>query len=351
MATIQFTDRGGAVRVSGASSALARAALTALRAPSILNSQPWRWRIDGRILELRADRTRQITGLDPDGRMLTLSCGVALHHVRVALAADSVHVRVDHLPTPDDPDLLATISHLGSAGPADPATLRIYRAVAARHSDRRPFHDSPVPVELLRPLRNAAEQAGAHVHFATAGDVAWLALATERATQAEQTEPHMRTAIAAWMRQPGAPDGIPRESVGPTAARPVPIRPFPTDPTDPAQPPRCPAHGDTHARYAIIFTKSDTRRDWLAAGEALSALLLTATAEGLATSVMSDLVEVPAARALLRRTLSGTGHPAIVVRVGRPATGPVPPAAARRPGHDTVQVMVWPIAPGAGRAG
>src|SRR6185503_16306307 len=123
MSAIQITDRGAAVRVSGESGVLARAALTARKAPSILNSQPWRWRVDGRTLELRADRSRQISALDPDGRMLTVSCGAALHHARVALAAEGVRTTIGYLPDPADRDLLATLVHVGSAPLADPATL------------------------------------------------------------------------------------------------------------------------------------------------------------------------------------------------------------------------------------
>jgi nitroreductase len=252
--------------VSGESRVLARAALTALKAPSILNSQPWCWRVDGRVLELRADRSRQATGMDPDGRLLTLSCGVALHHVRTALAVDGVRIRVEYRPDPAEPDLLAVITHLGPAGPADPTTLRAYRAIATRHSDRRPFDDLPVPDATLDRLCAAADRPGAHVRFAPAGD--------------------------------------------------------------------------GHARNAVIVTDGDSPRDWLVSGEALSAFLLAATAEGLATSVMSDQVEAPAARALLRRTLRSAGHPAIVVRVGRPGTGPSPAPTSRRPGHEMVQVVV-----------
>src|SRR5690242_12091454 len=135
MSAIQFTDQGTAVRVSGESGVLARAALTGRRAPSILNSQPWRWRVDGRKLELRADRSRQIAALDPDARLLTLSCGTALHHARTALAADGVRARVEYLPDPADPDLLATITHLGWGETPAPHTLRAYRAIATRHSD------------------------------------------------------------------------------------------------------------------------------------------------------------------------------------------------------------------------
>src|SRR5690349_8602977 len=113
MSAIQFTEQGTALRVSGESGALARAALTGRKAPSILNSQPWRWRVDGRTLELRADRSRRIAALDPDARLLTVSCGVALHHARTSLAADGVRFRVECLPDPADPDLLAAVTHLG----------------------------------------------------------------------------------------------------------------------------------------------------------------------------------------------------------------------------------------------
>jgi hypothetical protein len=267
---------------------------------------------------------------------------VALHHVRTAMAVEGVRIRVANLPNPDDPDLLAVVTHVGTTEPADPATLRIYRAISSRHSDRRPFDDAPVPGEALERLRIAAERAGAHVQFASPDQVAWLTLASERATQVELTEPDMRGAVAGWMRESDAPDGVPVESVGPKASRPVPMRPFVTGGTEAAAAaPRM--HGDTQARYAIIFTDGDSPRDWLAAGEALSAFLLCAAAEGLATSMMSDLVEVPAARALLRRTLSRDGCPAIVVRVGRPAAGPASRPAARRPGPETVQIVARPV--------
>jgi hypothetical protein len=73
---------------------------------------------------------------------------------------------------------------------------------------------------------------------------------------------------------------------------------------------------DAYARYAVLFTDADEPRDWLGAGEATSAVLLTATAEGLATSLMSDLVEVDSARELLRGMLAGLGAAMIVIRVG-----------------------------------
>ncbi|MER7277265.1 hypothetical protein ABT369_22745 [Dactylosporangium sp. NPDC000244] len=95
---------------------VAEASVAALRAPSILNSQPWRWRLAGDHAELWADRSRQLTGLDPDGRLLMLSCGAALHHAVVTLHAAGYEAAVDRLPDTDRPDLVARFGR----GPARP---------------------------------------------------------------------------------------------------------------------------------------------------------------------------------------------------------------------------------------
>ncbi|WP_327004135.1 hypothetical protein OHA72_55340 [Dactylosporangium sp. NBC_01737] len=155
MAAIQYTDRGTAVRVSPAGRALTEAVLAALDAPSILNTQPWRWRIDGDTAQLRADRSRQLATIDPDGRLLTLSCGAALHHVRVALAADGVAAEVAYLPDGDDPDLLATV-HPAGAVERGAQAQRLRRAMSIRRTDRRPFADQDVPEAALDRLRAAA---------------------------------------------------------------------------------------------------------------------------------------------------------------------------------------------------
>ena len=75
------TDQDPRVRV------LEAAARQSLHAPSVFNTQPWRWRITADALELRGDPDRQLTHTDPEGRLLMLSCGAALHHARVSLAA------------------------------------------------------------------------------------------------------------------------------------------------------------------------------------------------------------------------------------------------------------------------
>ena len=77
---------------------LRRAAEQALLAPSVHNTQPWRMVIRPDVLELYADRDRQLAALDPTGRQLLVSCGCALLNARVVLA--EAEQRVGDRPVP-----------------------------------------------------------------------------------------------------------------------------------------------------------------------------------------------------------------------------------------------------------
>ena len=123
---------------------LATAAATAGYAPSIHNTQPWRWRVQPDRLELYAERDRQLAATDPDGRLLMLSCGVALHHARLALAAEGLTAQVRRLPDPAEPDLLAVIVPTGRTTATGEA-MRLVQTMELRHTDRRPVGDEPVP--------------------------------------------------------------------------------------------------------------------------------------------------------------------------------------------------------------
>lgn len=309
-------------------SVLSRAAAAALQAPSILNTQPWRWQVHHGVLDLRADRERQLRVIDPQGRMLVVSCGVALHHLRVALAALGCDVEVSRLPDPADPDLLARIRILRTIN-ADPRDMRHYQSILARHTDRRPFHTSPVPPATLKALVDAAESQHAHLQCLRPGQLPDLVAAAEQAANEQIANPGYLMELASWThRPPGARDGVPEATVVPPVHRQVPLREFAIGGTGRL----APGSGDDRgASYAVLYTDNDDPPAWLRGGEALSAVLLAALEHGVLASPMSDLVEVPAARQTLRRLL-GTGHPLAAVRIGLldPATG-VPRTPRRHP--------------------
>src|ERR1700751_3324917 len=77
------------------------------RAPPVHNTQPWRWRVGPASLNLYSEPDMQLHSTDPDGRDLIISCGAALHHCVVALAAMGWQAKGGRLPDLEDPPPLA----------------------------------------------------------------------------------------------------------------------------------------------------------------------------------------------------------------------------------------------------
>ncbi|MET7808827.1 Acg family FMN-binding oxidoreductase [Micromonospora chersina] len=313
---------------------LEAAARQALHAPSVFNTQPWRWRITSDTLELRADPDRQLAATDPDGRLLTLSCGAALHHARVFLAAAGWAVTVERRPDPVDPALLA---RLCATGPAhlDVAAARLVDAIPRRRTDRRAYGDRPVPEPVLARLRAAVEAEDAHLHIVRPDQMPMLAVSTGRAADAELADPAYREELRRWTDRPaGSGDGVPTA----TAVRPGPRRvPLRDHAPGGAAGLTAGADFDRGAAYLILFGEQDEPAAWLRGGEALSALLLTATAEGLASAPLSDAIEVAWPRRMMRDLLAGIGDPYLVVRVGWGPDDDLPPAPRRTPA-DVIEV-------------
>src|SRR3954469_7060927 len=121
-----------------ARTALELAARASLRAPSVFNSQPWRWRLTGDVLELSADPGRRLGVTDAEGRLLLLSCGGALHHARGSLAAAGWLADVRRVADGRRPDLLARIRVTGRTA-SDASAGELVAAISRRRTDRRAF--------------------------------------------------------------------------------------------------------------------------------------------------------------------------------------------------------------------
>ncbi|GIJ48119.1 putative NAD(P)H nitroreductase [Virgisporangium aliadipatigenens] len=309
---------------------LTQATLVSLRAPSILNSQPWRWRVRNDDVELRVDPARRLHRVDPAGRLETLSCGIALHHALTGLAASGFAGHVTRLPAGEAPELVARLR----LGPVMTPERTAYEAVYRRRTDRRPFADAPPAPDDLDALCAAARRHGVVLTFVTAAQVESFAQIVALAAAAEREIPAYARDVTEWSdRARSSGDGVALNDVPAPGRHRVPPRDF----AQGRAPGLAAGDGtDGGTVYAVLATSGDERADWLAAGEALSDVWLTLTARGLAASPISEVVEVPQARAALRRLLAWTGVPAIAMRIGRPGTSEPPPRSARRSGSDVV---------------
>jgi hypothetical protein len=330
--------------------ALYRAAGRATRAPSIHNTQPWRFRIGPGWLQILADGTRALPVIDPVGRERILSVGAALMGARLSLAAGGLRTEVELGPGPGQPELMATLRVSGTTA-VDQTAWRLDAVAHRRTSNRRQFHPGRLPDELIETLSRAAEAEGCWLHLVcdTHERDAITELA-QHAERAQEADPEYRCELRAWTGgEPGRVDGVPasvirrRSPRGRSYARgEVPVREF--DTTGRGQlPPPIHAH-DYDTLFLLGTTRERGPQDWLAAGQALYRILLELTDAGAVAGIASQLVEVPGTREAARRRLGLPGPVQTLFRAGYAL--PILPTP-RRPLHE----VIGPAAPavGAGR--
>lgn len=305
----------------------------ACRAPSVHNSQPWRWRIMGDdVVELCADRERQLPVSDPTGRNLALSCGAALQHGVVAAEALGLQATSELVST-DDADLLGRLRL--APGHTTPESLQTLIALEQRCTDRRRFTSWPIPDARLTHLAEAASGWGA---FAIPITDVTARFRTEelisRAMSVQATDPAYTEEQADWTDHSGG-DGIPLRNAVPQARGDRPTRP---QRFDGGAGPTGSLIESTDSLVAIC-TALDSQESWLQAGQAMGALWLRATRDGLSVVPLTQVIEVEETRHALHHDIfAGMARPQILLRVGwQETTRPILQRTSRRPLDDVIQ--------------
>ena len=291
---------------------LRRAAAAAVRAPSLHNSQPWLFRLRDGGIEVLADRARQLTVADGGGWATRIAGGAATFNARLALAGQGRPAAVVLRPYGAGSDVLARLT----PGPRRPPTYLeqdLLHAVSRRYSNRRPFWPDPVPSEVRVRLIEAARAEGAWLDLLVGMTaLSGFAEVARSADRVLRRDFRYQAELTGWVQADGALDGVP-VTAGAPAPEPqdlLPQRSF-------GERRRAPGRDfEPEPLIAILGSPADQPIDQIAAGQALQRVLLTATDAGLATSMMSQPIEVPAARDQLRRSLGRTGVPQMAVRIG-----------------------------------
>jgi nitroreductase len=311
---------------------LTDAAAMSGRAPSVHNTQPWRWKVFPDALELRMARDSRLAATDPEGRLTTLSCGAALHHARVALAAEGWTAVVERLPDPKQPDLLARLTRFRHSG-ADRDAMRLVQCMRVRHTDRRPVSDEPMPGATLDEIVQTAGAEGARLEVLDSDQVMDLAAAAGQAAAAAAEEPKLREELEYWTSRAGTGTGLPPGVLPERAPQTtVPARDF----GRPGTLPSGPGH-DRAAVYGILWGTEDEPDSWLRAGEGLSAAWLAATRLGVSLVPLSGVVEVDGTRETLHELLARLGFPYLALRLG--LADPAHAGAPHTPRLPTEQIV------------
>ncbi|MEU9708958.1 nitroreductase family protein [Streptomyces sp. NPDC047967] len=326
-------------RVAEAVPALVEAAVAA---PSMHNAQPWRFvhHTETGILSLYGDPDRALPVGDPDYRGMHLGCAAALFNLRVAAAEAGWEAVTEILPDRNDPWRLADVTLRESVAESpDRALAELSPAVKARRTSRFPFSDERIPPEIFDELCAAALLEGARLAVPSGWHAEALVDLVHDAELHESASDLMQAEIIAWTRMGRAGEGSAAEGVPSYAFGPrqhdvkVPVRDFGL-PQDSRRRPT--ATFEEHPQLAVLGTESDRPADWLRAGQAMERVLLVATRDGLATSLMSQPLEWPELRSMARDPASRMGFVHMVFRLGY---GPAAAATPRRAVADVLTVV------------
>jgi Nitroreductase family len=306
---------------------LRRAASRAALAPSVHNTQPWHFVVTSDCLEIRSEPRRRLTVLDPRGRQLLISCGCAVFHARVAIAAAGYESIVERRPDPTTPGLVARV-WVGEPREWLPIAA-LDRAIDDRRTNRRAFLGEAVPTDVIHDLVAAARAEGGHllpiIEPQLRNAVAELSRLADRVQEADSA---YQAELQRWTTDdPRRRDGVQAASVpyaGPFANPDdtLPIRAF-----DVRGMGWLPASSESDSDQCLLLLSAgkDEPDSWLRTGEALERVWLTLTQLGYSASPLTQVVEVPQTNGQLREALHIDLHPQILLRVGHaPNTVPTP---------------------------
>jgi nitroreductase len=307
---------------------------TAARAPSVHNTQPWRFRVDDYAIELHADVRRKLL-VDPLGREMLISCGAALFGLRLAVRSLGYLPVVELLPDPARLRLLARV-RLGAVAPMTTRERQMLDALPHRHTHRGPFAPGPLPAGLAAGLQHDALAEGAELVLIDQA-IAYQRLAdlADAVSRLREPNPLARVDMRRWSRDPDDParDGIPATEFTATTGH---------GPRQLAQRDfdlgrglgLLPAEGPPPAATAVLITGGDGRADWLRAGQALHRLLAHAAGSWVFASLHTEPLEADVIRALIKERLVLPGAPQMLLQLGLAHTAH---ATARRPPADLIE--------------
>src|SRR5215470_2509698 len=290
---------------------------SAAAAPSIHNTQPWRFTVVADdLLHVEADQDRALWVSDPLARALYLSCGAALFNIKTAIRMTGFNPLVWPLP---DPEFAPTVLAAVQAEPGRPpsfAERELYEAIWQRHTNREPFTGERVPESVRKALEQAASFEFATLRMVDDQDGTTVLRLAAKAEADLAADVDHQIELRNWVGTGSRDDGIPAGSLPPRPRQsPAPVR---TGDLLSAAPTVQRPTGDYELapQLAILATAKDEPADWLRAGQALQRVLLTATAHGLSASFLYQSIELRDMRGSAAPQWPWPEQPQMIIRLG-----------------------------------
>ena len=336
-----------------------RRILTALQeatlAPSIHNSQPWRFRISGDAVSVLLDASVTPRLVDPSGRWALQSIGAVVASLEIALATATGHaVATEYFPDGEaegsgptaggqrwDGRVLAVVRQGGSDAPATEAAARLFPALSQRHTSRSPLlGGAPSDSEWQQVV--AASSAGSVRGFQVPQALGERLLELTALADAQRVDdPAYLAEVQKWIDHSGKV-GIPHAAAGASdSAGAYPGRNFARSLSGVADWSGKETFEDPPALF-VVASSGDSARDQVLGGYGLQRALLEATSLGLGTGVLGQALEEAASHEAVNAAVSSALGEELVVhqilRLGHPDQPLLP--AARTPRRKVSELLV-----------
>lgn len=231
-------------------------------------------------------------------------------------------------------------------GESSTADRQLRNAIARRRTNREAFHARPLPKDLARSLILAAQQEGATLSILDLETSQQHVLELVLAAADEQlADPSFRIEILRWVNLRIAEahdhDSEARRRLGLVMSgagghTPEPVDQLALDTALAAgmarmfrnitksKENRCDRAADS-SMLALLTTQTDSKADWLVAGQSLQRVLLIAATKGACASYLNAPIEVDRLRPKIATVFGVKGVPQILLRIGFGAERPPTP--------------------------
>jgi hypothetical protein len=281
----------------------------AILAPSVRNTQPWTFQIEGNAVHLIAAWERELPVADPTRRELHISLGCALENLLVAAEHFGFRHEVVYLPRQEDDRVAATITFSPGGTPTPARSSIALDAILERHNDNSVYRSTPVPEEVCRSLQ--ACQMEPELRLNLTDDHLfhrWIERFTLDADRQEFADPEYREELGYWigqgvLRGPGLAAklgglAVARLDLGESVAE------------------QDYKVVDSAALLGVISAADDTHLTHIKTGQFFERIWLTATAMGANIHPMSQTMRRPEIRASVADLIPEGRTPQQLFRVG-----------------------------------
>ncbi len=282
----------------------------AVLAPSIYNSQPWRFLVERNRILIYPDITRWLPIADPDQRELHISIGCALENLLIAAEYFGFSHQVSYLPEVHEDSAVAEVVFGPYGWPSPFRPLALFHSIPKRITNHHPYDGKQVSEEKMAALR--ARCVDRDISLFTTTDTLTRRLIEEIVVWSDSllfADPAFREELGYWIGQ--GTFGTPwlRAKLSQMAVTHL-------------------NAGDKQAKqdsevlmsspvFGVILSRHNDHASHVRVGQTFERIYLTATSLGLSLQPMSHVVETPETRWELAKLLHVTDeHPQQPFRLG-----------------------------------